>query len=1446
MNDKQLKQLRKQAEQLLAQHGINHGDEFIDSVERLLEELSIHRIELELQNQELQQANVRLEAERSKFRSLYMDAPVAYFTLNYTGNIIELNNAAAELLQLPIHTFKYTSIFPYIAPESKIKFVKQFKALFDSDSKNYGEINFINPNGEFIFTKLMAVCYYDNELKQRLCRCTVTDITEIKHYQNEIAMEERLRQVADNLEDVFWLRSADNKEMLYINPAYERIWAQSVQKIYTNPNSFIDSIHPEDRTKALQTMQQHDHSQQLKMEYRIISGNGSIKWIQARSFPIKNAQGEIVAHTGIATDITERVQIEQIIERNAAELEQILATTPDGFFMLDAKGNFLKANAAFCQAHGYSEAELLQLTIADIVASETIEQTKAHIQKIHQQGYDCFESLHRTKSGALLNLDISVSSSRSGEMKMFVFARDITARKQAEQQLKYQAGLIKSLLDSIPDLIFYKDINGVYLGCNPAFAEFIDLDCVAVVGKTDYELFAPKVAQDFRFHDNKMLARLTARRNEEWVTYSDGRQILLETLKTPYFDVEGQLIGILGISRDITARKQAEERFKLASESSSDLIFEYDIKIGALNWFGDVDELLGYAPGEFARTIEAWNSLIHPGDRELVDKFFTTAIEQGGKHYAEYRIIDRNGKIKHWTDSGTVVKDQYGQAIKWIGVICDITERKQAEEKLKNYQATLELMINIAKNFINVPLEQLDMEFNQALKTVAEFVKADRAYIFSYDFTAQTCSNTHEWCAPDVSSHLAELQQVPLNTLDGWIEQHRKNEAIYVQNVSTLPENSSMRQHLIKQNIKSLIAIPLINKEEITGFVGFDFVNGYYNFTGIEEDVLVVLAELIVNVNSRFASLNALQTAKYTAEQASKAKSEFLANTSHEIRTPLNAIMGLSKLSLEQEIDPQQRDSLEKIYRSSKMLLGIINDILDFSKIEAGKLELEQHSFYLNEIAEHVQTLFATAAVQKGLKLKLNLAPELEMAFIGDSLRLGQILTNLIGNALKFTERGMVELRISPIKQEPNAIELKFEIIDTGVGISTSNANKLFQAFSQADTSITRKFGGTGLGLVISARLVEAMGGKLSFTSSLGRGSNFYFTIQLPISKQAVAHKNTNNTLIPLLGDYVILLVEDNQINQEIAYRWLEKTQANIIVAENGQIAIEKLQQRKVDLVLMDIQMPIMDGYTASKLIIQQWPKLPIIALSAAVLEEDRRKAQEAGMQAHLKKPLDEKELFATIAYWLKPKMIIENLPIKQPIFEYDLANFVIADGMRVACGDAKFYLKQLHRFKKELDSDLGNIVTIAKTGDLSATVALAHALKGVAAALGANKLAAVAARLDAVCRTNNNPSMQLLDELQELISITKQELTKLPNPNIELVNCDISSKTAETTLLELINLISRNEFVDDIKLYVVIQYIAQELGAEIAEELKEQIENFDYSHALPKLKNLASSLTRK
>ena len=614
--------------------------------------------------------------------------------------------------------------------------------------------------------------------------------------------------------------------------------------------------------------------------------------------------------------------------------------------------------------------------------------------------------------------------------------------------------------------------------------------------------------------------------------------------------------------------------------------------------------------------------------------------------------------------------------------------------------------------------------------------------------------------------------------------------------------------------------------------------------------------------------------AKEAAETAAKVKSDFIATVSHEIRTPMNAIIGLTQLALQVRPDPVQSGYLKKIESAARILLRIINDILDFSKIEAGKLKLELTNFDLDHVVTDLSEMMAVPAEKKGLGLRFIVDQKIPPLLLGDPLRLEQILINLINNAIKFTNRGEITVRAELMeKEKDDRIIVKFSIRDTGIGISPEHMPKLFKSFVQADGSITRKYGGTGLGLTISKHLTEIMGGQLYADSTPNEGSTFYFTAEF--GHPAENEQKTTGQIQDLSGLHKIrglrvLIVEDNDINQELACDFLKLAGMVTEVANDGSEAVTRVRNSSFDLVFMDIMMPVTDGYEATRQIrkyenqLAGGPeasrRLPIIAMTANAMDGEREKCLAAGMDDYLVKPFDRETLLGKAVEWAllpeketyQPKNPEDGVKKKEdqqnPLFPESLPGIDIKAGLRGANNNKKLYIKCLIKFYNSYKDAVDKIRKSLAEKSTEEARMMVHTLKSIAGQLGALDLYAATGELeteiakgeageDGVFFRFENPFKEVMEGLA---SVKNSEITRCFE---NTADAPLHPSHTESCLKELSVMLERG----DADALIQVKEVGKQLSDEylgLVEMLEIQVGDLDFKNAKSTLNILTDLIT--
>lgn len=645
--------------------------------------------------------------------------------------------------------------------------------------------------------------------------------------------------------------------------------------------------------------------------------------------------------------------------------------------------------------------------------------------------------------------------------------------------------------------------------------------------------------------------------------------------------------------------------------------WEWDIEKDTIIFSDELFRIYGLNVDNSNISREKINEMVHPADREYVKGLLSDAKNKHDPFSYYYRIILPDASIKTIHARGKVIINDAGQAITMIGTAQDVSDSIHNEE-----------------------LEKLVLAATQSYNSVIIVDKNQKIEWVNEGFSRATNYN------------LNDLKGKPISILRGNNEkgiEEQKNifESILKSKKPTTFENINYTKHGKEYWVIST-ATPILGKDgQVERIITIESDISLRKQMEEMEIEAKKIAEQSLNQVSK--TLIELTKAKKELEESMKVKGQFMANMSHEIRTPMNAIIGFTNLLLKTPLTIEQKQFVDAVQTSGKNLLVIINDILDFSKIESGKLAFEQISFRLSQAISTATELMLPKSSEKNIRISTKIDQNIFDHLIGDPTRLNQILLNIIGNAIKFTNQGEVKITVDLLSEVNDTLELKFSVIDTGIGIPEDKINSLFKAFSQVSSETTRKYGGTGLGLAIAKQLVELQGGTISVQSKVGVGSTFSFTLKFKKSEE-LASENKNSIEAPEdseLEGLNVLLVEDNLLNQILAKKVLTDRKLNVDVAENGIIAIDKLEKNNFDLILMDIQMPEMDGYEATKHIRENFSsskrEIPIIAVTAHALTGEAEKCINAGMNDYLSKPFDSDVLHSKIVSVLKKNNFYTN-----------------------------------------------------------------------------------------------------------------------------------------------------------------------------------------------------------
>ena len=918
-------------------------------------------------------------------------------------------------------------------------------------------------------------------------------------------------------------------------------------------------------------------------------------------------------------EFVEHLAEDELRERLAA----IVDSSDDAIISKTLDGTISAWNRGAEKLFGYSAAEIVGKPMLVLLPPERINEESDILARIRSgERVDHFETLRVRKDGTNIHVSVTISPIRDSKgviVGASKIARDITEQKRTEEALAESERLARSTLDALSAHVAILDQSGLILAVNAAWREFgLSNSAKSEVGVGANYLAVCDAASGCYCEEAAAVAvgiRAVIGKTQEDFTLEYSCHSPVERrwyrVRVTRFAGDGPARVVVSHENITQAKLADEERQMFVSTVENSIDF-----IGMATLSGDViyinpsaREMVGLGPALHQTATKITDYYTEAGKRVLNETVLPT-VEATGCWGGEIEFRNfRTGRAIDTDSSVFIVRHpRSGDPLCMATVTRDITERKRQEEELRR-----------TRNHLVEQLQEMDQLYKMAPVGLGLLDRELRVLRMNERLAAITGIPLHEY----VGRTLAEI-----------VPQIASQVGVFADRVFASGEP------LLDLTMSGVTLANLAGERDwLVSYYPVKSSDGAIRYVGGVVQDITELKRVEVE----------LRLAKERAEAANQAKSEFLANMSHEIRTPLNGVIGMTDLALGTQLTAEQRDLLETVRLSANSLLTVITDILDYSKIEAGKIELETIDFNLRNCVEEALKTFALLAHEKKLELLCDIAPDVPELLEGDPGRLRQILHNLVSNAIKFTSHGEVAVRVAIDAEDRDAGVLKFTVSDTGIGIPTEKQVSIFSPFTQADSSTTRKYGGTGLGLTISARLVALMGGKLWLESEVGQGSRFHFTVQLKVSGEGAESR----LVFPLVEQPAqpkglnILLAEDNRINQTVAKRMLERMGHSLAVAENGNEALLLLKTGSFDLVLMDIQMPEMDGLTATARIREgetiTHTHIPIIAMTAHAMKGDRERCLAAGMDGYISKPISALELETAIAETLQGPKGVEQ-----------------------------------------------------------------------------------------------------------------------------------------------------------------------------------------------------------
>ncbi|MGB6689711.1 MAG: PAS domain S-box protein [Terracidiphilus sp.] len=1261
-----------------------------------------------------------LRESEERFHEVFEYGPVGMCVAGPGGKFLQVNAAPCAMLGYSREEMLAKSWPELCHPDDLAASLETKEQLWNGSlGRAEAESRSIHRNGSVVWCNQRISMLRARDGSPLYSVVHVEDVTERRRAEEILReSEERFRAFADACPSILWVTDASG-ELEFVNKAFRRFFGTTHEEVQSGKWHLL--LHPDDAADYIAVFERATRERKpFSVEWRVRRADGEWRMVGSRAQVRLSPTGEYMGHIGLTADITERVRAEQEQQFQHSLISAIYEGSLDGILVLSPDGVVVSHNQRF--------ADVWRISLPDIPANppddaagadrhpllsavlERVKDPEAYLRGAQAVQSDPGVSDRgeiELKDGRFVERYSTVLRSPSGQsLGSARFFRDITERKRAEEAMRESEERFRIMADSCPIGIWVTDAQGEIRFINQTYRKLCGTDSEELTPENWQSRMHPDDAPGFFKSLERALKEHTPFAAVRRSRCAKGDWRWMESNAKPRFSAEGEFLGLVGTTQDITERKRAEEALQVSEEKFRQLAES----VHEVFWLKapESEDFLYVSPAYeqvWERTCaslyqhpESRNEAIHPDDLEESRKLFAKQMA-GEAVETEYRIKTPSGREKWIRGQAFPIHDSDGRLIRIAGIAEDITERKQGLQAL---QSSEEKFRQLAENIQEV--------FFMMTPLGSELLYVSPAYEEVWGQSLDSVyKNPMSWAGAIHPDDREQAGMLAARQLQGEIVASEYR----IQTPDGVEKWIRSRTSPVRDQAGELIRIVGI-AEEITERKRYEM-------------------ELV--------------RAREEADVANRAKSSFLANMSHEIRTPMNGVIGMIQLLLGTDLTAEQRRYGEVAQNSGRALLAIIDDILDLSKIEAGKVRLENRNLDLKRTVHDVVQLLRVQAEAKGLELEARVSAKIPALVRGDAHRLRQVLMNLTGNAIKFTQQGGVTLDVELDSQRGRMATVLFKVTDTGIGLRPDQTKTLFSPFVQADASTTRKYGGTGLGLAISKQLVELMRGCIGVDSREGQGSTFWFTAAFeqaePAAPQSTGAARNEAVSAPSGPAWTglrqighgerILVAEDNSTNREVILAQLKKLGYDGEAVVNGAKAVEALERREYSLVLMDCQMPVMDGFEATRRIRDSnQPHVPIIALTASAMSSDRDRCLREGMDDYLSKPWEFPQLAEMLTKWMPvaatPKAA-STLPAEGAV-----QSAAIFDGESLLSrlmGDRELAGAVLNGFVGEVPAQLRQLRARLDEEDASGAKLLAHTLKGASATVAAKAVNEIATAME-------------------------------------------------------------------------------------------------------------------